>query len=97
METNWDVSFEDEAWAQTATLTRTDADGVNNVFMPVEVHIHTPSEHTISGRNSDAEVHIVHSDDMGNLSVVGVFFDRYAGEYNNKFIESIFAAFATRD
>ena len=97
METDWTVELEDEPWAEFAEFKRTDKDGVEAIFKPIEIHIHVPSEHTINGRNSDAEVHLVHKDENDVISVVGIFFDRYVGEYDNDFIESVFAAFATRD
>jgi carbonic anhydrase len=38
----------------------------------LQFHFHHPSEHTINGKQADMEIHFVHSDDKGNLAVVGV-------------------------
>ena len=65
--------------------------------MPVGLQIHQPSEHTINGTPSDAELQIYHVDDMGNMSAVGIFFDRSFGNEDNAFVESIFNAYRTRD
>ena len=78
-------------------LFRRNSEGDVRAYRPLGLHIHTPSEHTINGKLLDAELHIVHTDDDGNLAVVGIFFDRYAGYYDNDFIETVFDAFETRD
>ena len=65
--------------------------------MPVATQIHQPSEHTINGRLSDAELQIYHVDADGNMSVVAILFDRTFGNEDNEFIESVFAAYKTRD
>lgn len=38
----------------------------------VQLHFHTPSEHTMDGKPFDGEVHFVHKNDKGQLAVVGV-------------------------
>lgn len=45
-----------------------------------QLHFHTPSEHTLDGRHSPAEVHLVHADTAGHLLVVGVLFDEGASD-----------------
>ena len=67
------------------------------VFKPIEINIHVPAEHTINGRRADAEVHLVHKDENDAISVVGIFFDRHFGTYDNNFIESVLAAYGTRN
>lgn len=37
-----------------------------------QFHFHSPSEHTIDGKNAAMEMHMVHADDAGNLAVVSV-------------------------
>ncbi|OYU75116.1 MAG: carbonate dehydratase [Alphaproteobacteria bacterium PA3] len=41
-------------------------------FDLVQFHFHTPSEHTIDGRNYPMEVHFVHKNAEGRLAVIGV-------------------------
>jgi carbonic anhydrase len=56
-----------------------------------QFHVHTPSEHTVSGSSSALELHLVHKNAFGDLAVVGVLFD--TGLPPNKLIEDvIFAA-----
>ncbi len=38
----------------------------------VQMHMHSPSEHTIGGKNSAMELHLVHRNAAGELAVVGV-------------------------
>ena len=46
----------------------------------VQMHFHTPSEYTFSGKHAPMEAHIVHSTKNGELLVVSVMFDE--GEEN---------------
>ncbi|DAZ94855.1 TPA: hypothetical protein N0F65_008157 [Lagenidium giganteum] len=46
------------------------------VFHTVQFHFHTPSEHTINGKQMDMEFHLVHQADDGNLAVVALFFQQ---------------------
>ena len=41
----------------------------------VQYHFHSPSEHTVDGRSYDAEAHLVHASDEGELAVVGILLD----------------------
>lgn len=41
-------------------------------FDLLQFHFHTPSEHTIDGRNYPMEVHFVHKNAEGRLAVIGV-------------------------
>lgn len=34
---------------------------VTKLYTPVEIHFHSPSEHTFNGRKRDVELHIVHT------------------------------------
>lgn len=40
----------------------------------LQMHFHTPSEHTIANKSFPLEVHFVHKDALGRLAVVGVMF-----------------------
>jgi len=44
----------------------------------VQFHFHAPSEHTVDGKPYDAELHLVHSNVLGELTVVGVFLTKSA-------------------
>ncbi len=46
----------------------------------VNVHAHTPAEHTVDGERFALELHLVHKNESGELAVVGVLFRR--GEPN---------------
>jgi carbonic anhydrase len=39
----------------------------------VQFHFHAPSEHTLNGKHTGAELHLVHRNAAGQLAVVGVF------------------------
>lgn len=41
----------------------------------VQFHFHAPSEHAVRGRQYAAELHLVHKNDRGQFSVVGVLID----------------------
>jgi carbonic anhydrase len=41
----------------------------------LQLHFHTPSEHTIAGEHYPLEVHLVHKDGAGKLAVIGVLYD----------------------
>jgi len=43
-------------------------------FEARQLHFHSPSEHTVAGESFAMEMHIVHSDEDGNLAVVGILF-----------------------
>ncbi len=50
------------------------------VFELIQVHFHTPSEHTHRGRTYPLVAHFVHATDEGTLGVLGVLFEQ--GEAN---------------
>ena len=50
------------------------------VFELIQVHFHTPSEHTYRGRTYPLVAHFVHATDEGTLGVLGVLFEQ--GEAN---------------
>lgn len=54
-----------------------------------QFHFHTPSEHTIDGKNLPMEMHFVHQSDDGHVAVVGVLFEE--GEKPNENIAMIIA------
>lgn len=39
-----------------------------------QFHFHTPSEHTLNGKNQPMEMHMVHQSEDGSLAVLGVLF-----------------------
>ncbi|HET9596277.1 MAG TPA: carbonic anhydrase family protein [Anaeromyxobacteraceae bacterium] len=60
-----------------------------DTFNLVQFHFHTDSEHTVNGRPSPMEVHLVHQNALGNLAVVGILLE--VGPNPNLLIEEIFA------
>ena len=45
-----------------------------------QAHFHSPSEHTVDGKHTDMEIHLVHMDESGQLTVVGIMIEE--GEEN---------------
>ena len=43
-----------------------------------QYHFHAPSEHTVNGRHSPMEMHLVHKSSSGGLAVVGVLIEKGA-------------------
>jgi carbonic anhydrase len=43
-----------------------------DVYQLVQFHFHAPSEHTINGVHYDAELHLVHTNVIGETAVIGV-------------------------
>jgi carbonic anhydrase len=60
------------------TVQANDAGGGNMItvdgtqFTLLQMHFHTPSEHTVNGEFAPAEVHFVHRSEAGELAVIGV-------------------------
>ncbi|WP_310035535.1 carbonic anhydrase [Paraburkholderia graminis] len=48
-------------------------DSNDDAYTLKQFHFHTPSEHEVNGRRYPMELHLVHQDGQGNLTVVGVF------------------------
>lgn len=71
-------------------------------FRLSQFHMHAPSEHTHDGNHYDLEMHFVHTINGGenyagvaDYAVIGLFFDRSAGNTDNAFLTSL-AASSTR-
>jgi carbonic anhydrase len=47
----------------------------DTVYQLVQIHFHTPSEHTIAGEHYPLEVQLVHQDANGKLAVISVLYD----------------------
>ena len=41
----------------------------------LQFHFHTPSEHSLGGHRAPMEVHLVHSNDKGELAVIGILIE----------------------
>jgi carbonic anhydrase len=56
-----------------------------------QFHFHTPSEHTVDGRNMPMEMHMVHQSEDGTLAVVSVLFEEgnVANENFSKIIANL--------
>lgn len=61
----------------------------SRVFHLTTAHYHSPSEHLIDGRRFDAEMHLVHEGDEGDLAVVAALFELGA---SNTVIEGLLAS-----
>lgn len=46
----------------------------------LQFHFHSPSEHAVEGKPWDAELHLVHQSDEGDLAVVAVLLQQEEGE-----------------
>ena len=98
------ISFDSDALRKKAELQVSFADGSQSNFQPLQFHFHSPSEHSVSGKLYDLEIHFVHtvrgSDSATGSAmpempgaVIGVFFDAgVGGDYENAFIASVLAA-----
>jgi carbonic anhydrase len=69
---------------------RTRIDG--RQFELLQFHFHHPSEHLLSGRAFDLELHFVHRSDAGQLAVLGVFIRQGA---ENAALQPIWAGMPT--
>lgn len=49
-----------------------------NRYALQQFHFHSPSEHTVNGKHSDMEMHLVHKSDDGTIAVIGVLIDQGA-------------------
>ena len=79
-----------------AELDITFPDGSRSYFEPLQFQFHSPSEHTVEGRNYDLEVHFVHYYKGSNAygqsvllgAVLGIFFDT-RDNTPNAFLDSL--------
>lgn len=62
-------------------------DYAGKVYALKQFHFHTPSEHTINGKNAPMEIHFVHQSDDKSLAVVGVLVKE--GKHNANFDQLI--------
>jgi carbonic anhydrase len=53
------------------------------IFHLKQFHFHTPSEHTVNGKHSPMEIHLVHQADDKSLAVIGVLVNE--GDHNSNF------------
>lgn len=49
-----------------------------HIYKLAQFHFHSPSEHTIDGKHTPLEMHLVHRDAAGKLAVVGVMVEEGA-------------------
>ena len=49
-----------------------------DVYQLAQFHFHAPAEHTINGVHYDAELHLVHTNDIGETAVIGVLLNSSA-------------------
>jgi carbonic anhydrase len=60
----------------------------------LQFHFHSPSEHTVEGKNYSMEAHLVHKSEDGKLAVVGVFMKE--GKLNES-IETLWTHLPTQE
>lgn len=65
---------------EPSLLKYADGSGESDLF---QFHFHSPSEHTVDGRRYEMEMHLIHRNRTGDISIVGVFIEE--GEYNPEF------------
>ena len=53
----------------------------------LQYHFHAPSEHTFEGESSDAEVHLVHESEDGDVAVIGILLA--AGEQPSPLVDVV--------
>jgi carbonic anhydrase len=58
------------------------------VYKLAQFHLHSPSEHLVDGKPLDLELHLVHKNDQGAITVVGLLFKK--GK-ENKVLAPVFA------
>ncbi len=69
--------------------------GGGELYMLRQFHFHAPSEHSVNGRQADMEVHLVHTDALGNNAVLGILVN--VGASPNALIEDVFANAPTQE
>jgi carbonic anhydrase len=60
-----EVDLEDGSWIEIA----------DHTYQLVELHFHSPSEHTIAGEHYPLEAQLVHKDSRGRLAMISVLYD----------------------
>jgi carbonic anhydrase len=81
-------------WLGTAVLEGelevTMPDGSVVVYIPSNIHFHSPSEHTFNGKQYDLEMHIVHINKKTRQlgAVIGILFDR-TKKGDTEFLQSL--------
>jgi carbonic anhydrase len=58
-----------------------------NTYHLKQFHFHTPSEHTVDGKHTPMEMHMVHASDDGKLAVVSILIEE--GKANENFAKII--------
>ena len=78
------VTWVVEHLGQMMQATAEDAGGMtigDERYELLQFHAHTPSEHALEGEHSDAEVHLVHENEQGELAVLALFVHRVEGSF----------------
>ncbi|KNC47483.1 carbonic anhydrase [Thecamonas trahens ATCC 50062] len=58
-----------------STMFRIESTALGATRKVLQLHFHTPSEHTVNGMHYPLEMHVVHADASNNLAVLGIFFE----------------------
>jgi carbonic anhydrase len=65
---------------------------ITDVYQLVQFHFHAPSEHTVDGKQYDAELHLVHKNILGQLVVIGVLLNTSASAPSGVFDDILMTA-----
>lgn len=78
------------------TFLHSDHEGALRSFVPFELDIHTPSEHTVDGKHYPIEIHIYHyyKGTDGYLGgAISIFFEIGEEKEKSNFFESIYRVY----
>ena len=105
MEVNWQFEFNlptPAPWFASATMTRnafatdTATEVSASTYQPLQVHWHSPSEHTVDGKSYAAEAHMVTQSSTGEYAVLGVFFEQQEAGPATAWADNFFTAYTDR-
>jgi carbonic anhydrase len=73
------------------TISFRDNTGATKSYQLLQLHFHSPAEHTFGGKLYDLELHLVHKNsNASELTVLAIFFDRkYGGNKPSPFLDSL--------
>ena len=92
-EISWESSYIGASFKSKAEYLVVYPDASADIFEPVSLKFHAPSEHTVEGKSYDAEMQILHvykGTDGLQGTMIGVFFDQEdGGIQDNAFLDQL--------